>query len=280
MACVSCHVLHKPAGDRRPVAEWADDQLQVRALGDKACTQCHATEKYAADGHTHHQASSSGSRCYNCHMPHTTYGLLKAIRSHTIDIPSADASVKVGRPNACNLCHLDRTLAWTSRHLDQWYSIAPPDLDEDQAHISAIVMWALKGDAGQRALAAWHMGWAPAVQVSGDHWQAPFLASLLDDPYLAVRFIARRSLRKLPGFEDFQYDFLGPAPHVEAAFARGLQIWRDGISAGNLSKDPGRGRSPLRFADTVLLSPEGTLDWTVLDRLKSARDDRPVSLAE
>ncbi|MBI3862207.1 MAG: hypothetical protein HY290_09960, partial [Planctomycetia bacterium] len=33
MACVSCHVLHKPAGDPRPVAEWADDQLKIDALG-------------------------------------------------------------------------------------------------------------------------------------------------------------------------------------------------------------------------------------------------------
>ncbi|MBI3866201.1 MAG: hypothetical protein HY290_30345, partial [Planctomycetia bacterium] len=158
MACVSCHVLHKPAGDPRPVAEWADDQLKIDALGDKGCTQCHATEKYAADSHTHHTASSTGSRCYNCHMPHTTYGLLKAIRSHTIDIPSASASVKVGRPNGCNLCHADQTLAWTARHLEEWYSITPPELDEDHTKISTAVLWALKGDAGQRALAAWHLG--------------------------------------------------------------------------------------------------------------------------
>src|SRR4029078_8568217 len=111
------------------------------------CLQCHADEKYATRGHTHHEASSSGSRCYNCHMPHTTYGLLKAIRSHTIDIPSVAASVQVGRPNACNLCHGDQTLGWTARYLQEWYSIAPPDLEDDQRNISAAVLWALQGDA-------------------------------------------------------------------------------------------------------------------------------------
>ncbi|MSR60081.1 MAG: C cytochrome precursor [Planctomycetaceae bacterium] len=280
MACVSCHVMHKPAGDPRPVAEWANDQLKAEALGDTACTQCHSSENYATDGHTHHLASSSGGRCYNCHMPHTTYGLLKAIRSHTIDIPSAAASAKVGRPNACNLCHLDQTLAWTARHLEQWYSIAAPVLDEDQTNISAAVLWALQGDAGKRSLAAWHLGWEPAVEISGNHWQAPFLAALLDDPYLAVRFIARRSLRKSPGFEDFQFDFLGPVAQVDAAFGQALQVWRDSLSTQNLSRPHGRAPAPLRFTERVLLSPDGTLDQTIFDRLKSERDDNPVSLAE
>jgi hypothetical protein len=33
--------------------------------------------------HTHHASNSSGNECYNCHMPHTTYGVLSAIRSTT-----------------------------------------------------------------------------------------------------------------------------------------------------------------------------------------------------
>ena len=47
-------------------------------------------------------------------MPYTTYGLLKTIRSHT-DQQSVGRRrrVETGRPNACNLCHLDKTLAWT-----------------------------------------------------------------------------------------------------------------------------------------------------------------------
>ena len=50
------------------------------------CTTAHhAAPKLTA--HTHHVDGSSGSNCLNCHMPHTTYGVLKAIRSHEISSP-------------------------------------------------------------------------------------------------------------------------------------------------------------------------------------------------
>src|SRR4029453_3531650 len=60
--------------------------------------------------HTRHRADSSGSVCMNCHMPFTTYGLLKTVRTHQISSPSVKATLETGRPNACNLCHLDKTL--------------------------------------------------------------------------------------------------------------------------------------------------------------------------
>ena len=269
LACVSCHVLHKPTDDARPVETWADDQLKAEGVGDAACTQCHPRGQYATESHTHHEDASSGSLCYNCHMPHTTYGLLKAIRSHTIDSPNASASIEVGRPNACNLCHLDQTLAWTARRLEQWYSIVPPALDDDQHRVSAAVLWALAGDAGQRALAAWHMGWEPAVGASGTNWLPPYLATLLNDPYPAVRHIARRSLRKLRAFNDFDYDFVGPPGEVDAAVQKALVIWQKSQS------------KPLaEFPGSVLISPDGTLKQDTFDRLKANRDDKPVSLAE
>ncbi len=56
-------------------------------------------------------------RGYNVHMPHTLYGLLKAERRLEIDSPTVAAGVYAGRPNACNLCHLDQTLAWAAERL-------------------------------------------------------------------------------------------------------------------------------------------------------------------
>ena len=41
-----------------------------------------------------------------------------------------DVELETGRPNACNLCHLDRTLAWTAKHLEGWYGFAPPELND------------------------------------------------------------------------------------------------------------------------------------------------------
>ena len=67
MTCFSCHVMHKPAGDRRSMREWANGQLAATATGNEACTTCHATTRE----HSHHRADSAGSSCVECHMIRT-----------------------------------------------------------------------------------------------------------------------------------------------------------------------------------------------------------------
>ena len=133
---------------------------------NQACLQCHKEMANDITAHTRHAANSAGSNCYNCHMPHTSYGLLKAIRGHTIETPDVATTLETGRPNACNLCHLDKTLDWTAEHLakrtDQPKAKVPP-IHQTTA---ASAVWLLNGDAGQRALAAWHMGWEPALITS------------------------------------------------------------------------------------------------------------------
>jgi hypothetical protein len=146
--------------------------------GDRACLQCHAKYADKISAHTHHAPESTGSRCYNCHMPNTTYGLLKAMRSHRIDVPSVAATVSSGRPNACNLCHLDKSLGWTARWLREQYGIESPALDADQDSIESTLWLGLTGDAGQRALIAWTLGWPPA-QAASDHAFIPALLGTL-----------------------------------------------------------------------------------------------------
>jgi hypothetical protein len=150
-------------------------------------------------------------------MPYTTYGLLKAIRSHRVTSPSVLAERKTGRPNACNACHLDKTLAWTQSHLVKDYGVKPVLLKENARNIASGPRWVATGDAGVRALAAWYMGWAPAQKASGKDWLAPYLAELLADNYSAVRSIAGESLQSLPGFEEFEYDY------VAATGVRGIE---------------------------------------------------------
>ena len=68
MSCLSCHSLHRERSDKRPLREWANDQLKPIARDNRACTQCH--EKFSAEAeltaHTFHQAASAGSSCYKC----------------------------------------------------------------------------------------------------------------------------------------------------------------------------------------------------------------------
>jgi len=267
LSCLSCHSMHT-RGDASAIAKWADDQLAPGMHGDQACLQCHDSIGSRLAEHTHHAPASDGSRCYNCHMTYTTFGLLKAIRSHEISTPDVAASLATGRPNACNQCHLDKTLGWSAEHLAQWYGIAAPELGELERSLAASVLWTLRGDAGQRALMAWSFGWQPAQRASGEGWMAPFVAVLLDDPYDAVRFMAGRSLRSLPGFKNYPYDFLASRERRMTARDGVLKLWGE---RGNL-----RGRTE----SALLMEPGGALRLDELNRLIQQRDNRPVMLLE
>ena len=271
MTCVSCHSMHQEDEDSRPASEWANDQLRVDALGNDTCLECH--QEYQGESqltaHTHHAASSSGSLCYNCHMPHTSYGLLKAIRSHQISSPDVSVDLATGRMNACNLCHLDKTLGWTADHLTSWYGIKPPVLDEEQKSISASVLQLLTGDAGQRALMAWHLGWPVAQAISGTEWIAPQLSILLEDPYDAVRYIANRSLSTLPGYEQWSFDFLSPAENRVEARKEAVSLWRRR-----------RTGSPNESNPAVLLGSDGDLEQASQQQLLRRRSDREIYLRE
>lgn len=271
MSCLSCHAMHQSDTDRRATAEWTDDQLKPGMRSNEACLQCHVElrDEQKLTGHTHHQAGSSGSLCYNCHMPFTTYGLLKSMRSHTLSSPSVRESVDTGRPNACNLCHLDQTLDWTAGHMHSWYGQKPPPIPVSKQHVAASVDWLLSGDAGHRALLAWAMGWKPAREVSGVDWMTPHLARLLDDPYDAVRFITRRTLLKQPGFKGFDYDFVAPAEQRTASVVRALERWSH-IHQPNMLK----GRT------NVLFDSEGQLQRQRADQIAAQRDDKRVHLLE
>jgi hypothetical protein len=272
LTCSSCHTLHKQDDDPRAVNVWADThQMSLEHDNGDACLQCHQRFRQNLAAHTKHR-SAEANNCYNCHMPYTSYGLLRALRSHQISSPTATASVVTGRPNACNLCHLDKTLQWTADYLQSWYRTPRPALDEDERTISASLLWLLRGDAGQRALIAWGMSWPPALQASGRTWMAPFLAQLLDDPYDAVRLIAARSLRQLPGFSafpSFPYDFISSADVRKDAVAHALSVWRANSS-----------NNPKRTAPELLFDADGRVNVDAVRRLLKLRNDRRLALRE
>ena len=139
----------------------------------------------------------------------------------------------------------------------------------EQKALSSTLLHALRGDAAQRVIAAWNLGWEPATQISKTDWQAPILAQLLDDPYSVVRYVAFRSLKDLPGFQDLEYDFLSDSKSRQEATARVLETWRE---QGNDAARAENGR--------LLLNSEGQIDEALLNQLLNERDDRPVVIAE
>ncbi len=260
MTCLSCHSMHDSDPDR---------QLARDRDGNAACTQCHRAIGDKLEAHTHHAAGSTGSTCYNCHMPHTTYGLLRAMRSHQVSVPRVQSTLDTGRPNACNLCHLDRTLAWTAAALSRWSGTPEPRLSAEQRTVAAALLDGARGEAGVRALTAWSLGWPAAQAASGRDWMAPLLIELLGDEYSAVRYVAYRSLRTLPGFADFQYDYVAPE---EARFARQREA-RERWSRMRPSEQSRRAE--------LLFDSDGRFAGGELERLEAERrEDDEMFLAE
>jgi predicted CXXCH cytochrome family protein len=261
MSCLSCHSMHDsdPAG-----------QVKRGLTDNQFCIGCHREAEYTAEigRHTFHDPKSAGSNCLNCHMPHTTYALFRAIRSHQIAAPNPASSIRFGVPNACNLCHLDKTLEWTQQTMAKWYGTRELPLSEEQKSVSAALLWLLKGHAAQRVVAAWHVGWPAAHHASGNDWLAPFQAQLLADPYGVVRYVAETQLRALPGFENYHYDFLAPESELRRHTREAVLQWR------KLSP-----RSQ-KSGEAVLIATNGTLMEAKVHALLGERDPRPVTIKE
>ena len=261
LGCMNCHTMHHGAPNH---------QLKPGMDTNAACVSCHDQPRFTSEigSHTHHEPGSSGTECMNCHMPQNTYALFSAIRSHQIAEPSVAASIEHGTPNACNLCHLDKTLAWTEDHMVEWYGVDRTMKDVDQDTVAAGPLWMLKGNAAQRAIASWHAGWGPAKEISGEDWLAPYLAVLLHDSYGVVRYVAFQSLKRIPGFENFEYDFLADADE------RGARAEQAGIQWQKAHLREGRRGSEL------LINNKGILITDRLNRLLDQRDNRPVYVKE
>ena len=135
--------------------------------------------------------------------------------------------------------------------------------------VAESVRLALSGDAGQRALTAWHLGWEPALKSSGSAWFPPILAVLLDDDYAAVRCIAGRSMERMaPGLAaGFRFE---EDPDARDAWTpRVWKAWREGLAKDAALPEATRVRAVEPDALAARLAP-----------LRAARDERPVRLRE
>ncbi len=121
VTCFTCHDAHGTpytASLRKPA-----QQLCLDCHGPKSPNGPHAP---TIEQHTHHLAGSAGSECIACHMPKIAQTLGDVnVRSHTFRFvgPAKTASEKI--PNACNVCHTDKTTTWTADALQKWPDRSP-----------------------------------------------------------------------------------------------------------------------------------------------------------
>lgn len=194
LTCISCHSMH--GGDPRGM-------ITEEMRGSAACLPCHAEIGNDIAGHTKHAASNAGSNCYACHMPKITYGLLDVHPTHRIQNPDPARAWRYDMPEACTLCHTNRTARWAADSVSAQYDLpAPGDVPEDPSFaVAECVRALLGGDVVQRAVAVMALsgGESYTEDPVARLWAAPFLFLAMEDRYPAVRHFAYRGLRALLG---------------------------------------------------------------------------------
>ncbi len=266
MTCISCHSIHS--------MQEQNDLLGKKMESNHACVQCHQESQYTEqlESHTHHPQGTAASLCYNCHMPHTSYALMGGIRGHKIDIPRVTTVKQNEKPNACNLCHLDKPLQWTADTLTQWYGHEAIELEPTYQNTAAGIVWIMQGNAIHRTLAAWHMSWEPTRKTSAMKWRFPYLLQLLNDNYSATRYVTWQSLNRIPSFTELQlsdksYDFIDP-PNKRINYQQSLMSrWI------KLMGQQAEQRSELLIKD-------GTLNSDAILKLYQKRDNTKILMIE
>ena len=121
--CVSCHDPHHDDAASNPTS------LRFRDHPNEMCIQCHGQFNNATvlQEHTRHRLSSEGSQCLSCHMPRIMDALMSLARTHRIDdIPNPQMTERFGEndsPNACLICHTDKSTAWLDQQLETGWKI-------------------------------------------------------------------------------------------------------------------------------------------------------------
>ena len=121
VTCFTCHDSHGTAHDSL-----------LRKPANVLCLDCHGPKSPngpfapTLEQHTHHKAGSAGSECIACHMPKIAQTLGDVnVRSHTFRFVGPVKSDALKIPNACNVCHTDKTTAWTAEALKAWADRSP-----------------------------------------------------------------------------------------------------------------------------------------------------------
>lgn len=216
--CLTCHTMH--GGD-------PEGQITAESRTDKPCLSCHQkfTKTPVLIAHTGHAADSAGSRCYNCHMPRAVYGIMTFHPTHDITVPDPQLTASAGVPNACNQCHLERSVNWSiaqSKRLWPQRFAAAQASGDDQFNLPEGPRALFAGDALTRALAADLLSGNGPVKPD-PLWASPFLVEAFADKYPIVRFFAARGLaRSGVAGNETRPDYLA-APDVRDIM---LQRWR------------------------------------------------------
>jgi len=269
LKCGSCHTMH--GGDPKGM-------IEPEMRGDAACTSCHTKIAQDIRSHTGHVETSSGSRCLDCHMPRIVYGILEVHRSHFIEIPDAARDAETGRPNACTLCHLDRSLLWAARESRRIWGDAFRDplhrFDRAPLELPDATTSLLAGDAVQRVVFASAAGRPGSDLTPAEKTDMRVaLAVATGDGYPSVRWTARRSLLALEREWDTGLSsLLADWDHTAASTRTDM--------AYDLLDRMASSAPPIEGAPSVLLLPDGSINMERILALLDLQEDRVIDIGE
>ncbi len=218
ITCVACHEPHTPGVPSGGPA----------VLGHvKACMSCHpkyGTEEKAL-AHGRHPAGA-GLTCLDCHMPRITQGIDEMSRTHRISDPVDGATASQGAPNACNICHLDRSVRWTLDEVRKgWGRAIEPEAGTPAARLDkpAGPMWLRSERMIERMVAVDSYARSPGCAA-----HTPTILGAMNDPAPVPRafalIAAERALGRRVGREEIDITAAPPrrAAQIEAML-RGLK---------------------------------------------------------
>lgn len=131
--------------------------------------------------------AETGGECAGCHMPVTTYMQRHPRHDHGFTIPDPLLTRELGIPNACNRCHLDKSVDWAIQYTTNWYGAK---MERPSRERTRVVAAARRGDPTARIPLL-----AALATETNTYWQAVatgLLGRWADDP--AVNATLRRNL--------------------------------------------------------------------------------------
>jgi predicted CXXCH cytochrome family protein len=121
VTCFTCHDVH-----------GTKYSANLRKPANNLCLDCHGPSSPngphapTIGQHTHHKPGSAGNECISCHMPKIAQTLGDVnVRSHTFRFVSPAMSESLKIPNACNVCHTDKSSKWATNTLTKWTDRSP-----------------------------------------------------------------------------------------------------------------------------------------------------------
>ncbi|QZT39020.1 tetratricopeptide repeat protein [Halosquirtibacter xylanolyticus] len=109
---------------------------------NNACMPCHKDKVQNISEHSHHPAEGEAGKCVSCHMPKTDFARMKR-SDHSMRPPMPRASIEFGSPNACTICHTDKSDEWADKEVRKWHK------DDYQAETIMVGRWIKEGRDGE-----------------------------------------------------------------------------------------------------------------------------------